>query len=475
MRYRRGHAMCGRLLLVMALLPACCQLACAQALAERQQLRDIFQQLVEIDTTDSAGSCTQAAQAMAARLQAGGYGAPELQLIVPPGGPKKGNLVATLKGDGTRRPLLLLAHLDVVEARRADWARDPFKLIEENGYFYGRGVIDDKAMAAALVSTMLRLKREQLALKRNVILALTCDEELARLDFRGVDYLLKHHRPLIEAELAINEGAYGMLDARGRPVALGVQIGEKTTLSYDLEVLGTGGHSSLPTEDNAIYHLADALSRLAHFEFPWRLLPSTRAYFEQLSQLEPGPLAADMQAILRQPPDTAAAGRLARADPSYNASLRTTCVATQVDAGHAANALPQRAHAVVNCRILPGESLDAVQQTLVRVLDDPKIRIAPIGTAVVAPSPPLNPQLMQAIAAIAADMWPGTTILPTLFVAGSDGRFLNSAGIWTYGVTGMFAGADKGNMHGLDEHLPVQSLYEGQQFLYRLTRKMAAE
>lgn len=457
-------------------LLACCQLAHAQPpQAERQQLRDIFQQLVEIDTTDSAGSCTQAAQAMADRLRAGGYGDHELQLIVPPGGPQKGNLVATLKGDGTRRPLLLLAHLDVVEAKRAEWTRAPFKLVEENGTFYGRGVIDDKAMAAALVATMLRLKRDRATLKRNVVLALTCDEELARLDFRGTVYLLKHHRALIDAELAINEGAYGLLDAQGNHVALGVQIGEKTTLSYDLEVRNPGGHSSLPIDDNAIYQLADGLSRLARFRFPLHLLPSTRAYFEQLSHLERGPLAADMQAILREPPDAAAAERLAQADPNYNASMRTTCVATQVDAGHAANALPQRAHAVVNCRILPGEAPDEVQQTLVRVLNNPKIRMAPIGTAVVAPTPPINPHLMQAIAAIGADMWPGTPVLPTLFVAGSDGRFLNSVGIWTYGVTGMFVAVDKGNMHGLNENLPVTSLYEGQQFLYRLTRTLAAE
>ncbi|MBV6321506.1 M20/M25/M40 family metallo-hydrolase [Duganella sp. HSC-15S17] len=461
--------------LLIAALVACCRLAHAQLPAEHQQMRDIFQQLVEIDTTDSAGSCTDAAQAMALRLKAGGYGASELQLIVPPGGPRKGNLVATLKGDGTRRPLLLLAHLDVVEAKRADWTRDPFKLIEENGTFYGRGVIDDKAMAAALVVTMLRLKREQVPLRRNVILALTCDEELARLDFRGVDYLLKHHRPLIDAELAINEGAYGMLDAHGKRVALGVQIGEKATQSYDLDVVNAGGHSSLPVDDNAIYHLADGLSRLARWQFPLHLLPSTRAYFEQLSQLESGPLAADMQATLRQPPDADAAMRLAQADPNYHAMLRTTCVATQVDAGHAANALPQRAHAVVNCRILPGESQEEVQQTLARVLDNPKIKLTPIGMALVAPTPPINPQLMQAIAAVAAELWPGTPLLPTLFVAGSDGRFLNSAGIWTYGVTGIFVGADRGNMHGLNESVPVKSVYEGQQFLYRLARKLAAE
>lgn len=463
----------GRLLI--AALLACPHWAHAQLPAERQQLRAIFQQLVETDTTDSAGSCTVAAQAMAERLKAGGYGEAEMQLIIPAGGPKKGNLVVTLKGDGTRRPLLLLAHLDVVEARRADWARDPFTLVEENGSFYGRGVIDDKAMAAALVATMLRLKREQAPLKRNVILALTCDEEQSRLDFRGTDYLLKHHRALIDAELAINEGGYGLLDAQGKRVALGVQIGEKATQFYALDVLNAGGHSSLPVADNAIYHLADGLSRLARWQFPLHLLPSTRAYFEQLSQLESGPLAADMRAILRESPDAAAAARLAQADPNYNATLRTTCVATQVDAGHAANALPQRAHAVVNCRILPGESPEAVRQTLMRVVDNPNITITPIGTALVAPTPPLNPQLMQAIAAIGAQMWPHTPVLPTLFVASTDGRFLNSAGIWTYGVTGIFVGADKGNMHGLNEHLPVESLYESGQFLYRLTRTMASD
>ncbi|MES2128298.1 MAG: M20/M25/M40 family metallo-hydrolase [Pseudomonadota bacterium] len=464
-----------QLILLPAAFSAVCQHAHAQTPAERQHVRAIFQELVEIDTTDSAGSCTIAARAMADRLKAGGFDEQQLQLIVPPGGPKKGNLVATLKGDGTRRPLLLLAHLDVVEAKRADWTRDPFKLVEENGSFYGRGVIDDKAMAASLVATMLRLKRERLPLKRNVILALTCDEEQSRLDFRGTDYLLKHHRALIDAELAINEGAYGLLDAQGKRVALGVEMAEKANQSYELETRSAGGHSSLPVDDNAIYHLADGLARLARWQFPLHLLPATRAYFAQLSELDAGPLARDMQAILREPPDAGAAARLARADPNYNASMRTTCVATQVDAGHAANALPQRAHAVVNCRILPGESPAEVLQTLVRVLDNPNIKVTPIGSALVAPAPPANPQLMQAIAAIGADMWPGTPPLSTLFAAASDGRFLNSAGIWTYGVTGIFVGADQGNMHGLNEHMPVESLYEGQQFLYRLARKLASE
>ena len=443
----------------------------AQGLAPtpaQQELRAIYRELVEINTTQSAGSCTTAVTAMAARLKAGGYSDADMQIIVPPGGPTKGNLVARLKGSGASKPLLLLAHVDVVEARRADWVRDPFKLIEENGVFYARGASDDKAMAAVFVQNMMRYKRERLAAKRDIILALTCDEEIIPSQFNGLEYLLKHHRNLIDAELALNEGGGGLLDKSEKPLRHSIQVGERVFQTYQLEVTNPGGHSARAPRDNAIYHLADGLSRLGKFDFPFKLSPTTRLFYERMALVETGQTAADMKAILRDPPDRDALERLYTLSPEHNSTVRTTCVATMVDAGHATNALAQRARATVNCRVLPGESVAAVQETLVRVLADDKIKVTPMGEAVLSPPPPMTPSLMRAVETISADMWPGVPVIPTMSVATTDGRYLNNAGIWTYGVSGMFAGAEGSGIHGLDEHLRVKSLYDGQAFLYRL-------
>lgn len=441
----------------------------------QQQLREIYRELVETNTTDSAGSCTVAVTRMAQRLKAAGYRDEDLHIVVPPGGPAKGNLVARLKGDGSARPLLLLAHVDVVEARREDWVRDPFKLVEEDGVFYARGAADDKAMAAAFVANMIRYKQEQLAPKRDLVLALTCDEELVPSQFDGVEYLLKNHRPLIDAELALNEGGFGLLDKDGKPVRHGIQAGEKVYQSFQLEVTHSGGHSSTPYRDNAIYHLADGLSRLGAFSFPFKLSPVTRAFYERMAKIEKGQVAADMQAILNEPPDQAALDRLYAVHPVHNATVRTTCVATKVDAGHADNALPQRARATVNCRILPGEPIDAVQATLQRVLADDRIKITRIGDGVISPMPPLTPKLMKAVEEISDAMWPGVPVIPTLSTGGTDGRFLNNAGIWTYGVSGMFHGPEGSGAHGLNEHIRVKALYDGQEYLYRLARRLATE
>jgi acetylornithine deacetylase/succinyl-diaminopimelate desuccinylase-like protein len=440
---------------------------------EQKELRSIYQQLVETNTTDSVGSCTAAATAMAGRLKAGGFGAAEMQVIAPAGMPKKGNLIVRLKGSGAKRPLLLLAHIDVVEAKRADWERDPFKLVEENGYFYARGSADDKSMASVFVANMIRYKREKFAPNRDIIMALTCDEEIAPSKSNGVQFLLKEHRDLIDAELALNEGGGGSLDKSGKPVRHGMQAGEKTYQSYQLEVTNKGGHSSVPVKDNAIYHLADGLSRLAKYEFPFRLTDTTRAFFDKVSQIETGQVSADMKAILRETPDTEAMARLAMVSPFYNSSVRTTCVATMINGGHAQNALPQRAGAVVNCRILPGETPDETQKTLARVMADDAIKISQIGEATISPLPPLNPALMAAVEELTANMWPGTPVVPTMAVGGTDGRFLNNAGIWTYGVSGMFSEPEGNNAHGLNERMRVKSLYEGQQFLYQLAKKLA--
>ncbi len=441
----------------------------------QKQMREIYQELVETNTTNSVGSCTVAVQKMAKRLKAGGLKDSEMQIIVPPGGPKKGNLVARLKGDGSKKPLLLLAHVDAVEANREDWTRDPFKLIEEDGMFYARAASDDKAMAAAFVANMIRYKKEKLAQHRDIIMALTCDEELVPSTFDGAEYLVKHHRALIDAEIALNEGGGGLLDRDGNPQRHGIQAGEKVYQSFQLEVTNPGGHSSGPRRDNAIYTLAEGLTRLGQFAFPFKLSPVTRAYYERMSNVEKGQVAADMKAILADPPDQGALDRLYALSPANNATVRTTCVATKVEAGHADNALPQRAKANVNCRILPGEPIEEVEATLNRVVADSKIKITRIGEGVISPMPPLTPALMKAVEEISNDMWPGVPVIPTMSPGGTDGRFLNNAGIWTYGISGMFHGPEGSGAHGLNEHIRVKSLYDGQEYLYRLAKRLATE
>ncbi len=437
-----------------------------------QLLRDVYKELININTTDSVGDNTRAAKAVAARLRAAGYPASDVQLLVPPGAPKKGNVVARLRGKGDRKPLLLLGHLDVVEAKREDWERDPFKLVEENGTFYARGAVDDKAMASALITNMILFKKEGFVPGRDLILALTTDEEKIPSDHNGVEWLLKTHRNLIEAEYAFNEGGGGTINKDGKYISNNIQIGEKVFQTYRLEVTNPGGHSARPSKDNAIYHLAEGLSRLGKFDFPFQPSNVTRRFFQKTSELESGQLAADMKAITQDSPDPQAIARMT-AIPKYVGMLRTTCVATMLDAGHATNALPQRAQAIVNCRVLPEDSVENVQKTLVQVLADDKIKITPIGTPVLSPPPPLNPEIMRVAEETTNAMWPGVPLLPFLGVATYDGRFLNSAGIPTYGLSGMFLDENPG-FHGLNEHIPVKSLYAGQEFLYRVVKALSA-
>jgi len=437
-----------------------------------ERLRAIYRELVEIDTTDSAGSCTEAAEAMAKRLRVAGFPAGDLRVIAPPGAPKKGNLVARLRGTGARKPLLLLAHLDVVEAKREDWKRDPFKLVEEGGYFYARGASDDKAMASAFVENLIRYREENLRPARDIVLALTCDEEIIPSQWNGVQHLLKNHRELIDAEFALNEGGSGVLDKSGKRVRINIQAGEKVFQSYRLEVTNPGGHSAQPRKDNAIYRLSNGLARLGAFDFPFKLSPVTRAFFERMSDIVTGETAADMKGIVRDPPDPAAVARLAQ-NPSYNAQVRTTCVATMVTAGEATNSLPQRAQAVVNCRVLPGESVDAVQDTLARVLADDQIRITSMGEPVLSPPAPLRDEVLGPVSKVVADLWPGVPLVPSMSAGATDSRFLNSAGIPTYGISGMFNDPATSGVHGLNERLPVRSLYEGREFLYRLVKLWA--
>ena len=460
---------CGVLAAALGLSPAPQASAQAPTSAQRD-LREIYKELVEINTTDSAGSCTEAAQALAARLKAAGLPAQDVQVIVPPDGPKKGNLVARYRGTSSKKPVMLLGHLDVVEAKREDWQRDPFRLIEENGYFYARGAADDKAMVAVFAANLIRYRREGYRPERDLIQVATCDEEIIPSKFSGIVYLLKNHRDLIDAEFALNEGGVGLLDKNGKYLRMSVQAGEKVFQTYQLEVTNPGGHSAFPVKDNAITHLAGGLARLGAYDFPFKLSATTRAYFERMSSIETGQTAADMKAILREPPDAEAIARLSAANPLNNSTFRTTCVATMLDAGHATNALPQHARATVNCRILPGESVAEVQQTLARVMADDKIRITPTHEPTLSPPPPLSPEIIGPIERVSAQMWPGVPVVPTLLAGATDGRFTINAGIPTYGVSGMFRDPDGAGVHGLNERIRVRTLYEGHEFLYRLVK-----
>lgn len=431
----------------------------------RRLSREIFKELIEINTTDSVGSTTDAARAMKARLDAAGIPS---EVLAPHA--RKGNLVARLAGSGARKPVLLLAHLDVVEARLEDWTTDPFKFVEKDGYFYGRGTTDDKAMAAILTAVVLRLKKENYKPDRDLILALTADEEGG--NYNGVSFLLQNHRPKIDAAFCINEGGGGVL-RQGRRVANEFQTSEKTYQSFLLEVRNPGGHSSLPTKENAIYRLAEGLVRLSRFDSPFSLNETTRGYFEAMSNIELAEIARDMKAILGPAPAPAAVARLSQV-PYYNAMMRTTCVATRLDAGHADNALPQTARAIYNCRMLPGMKTAEVLATLEKVLNDPQIKISPVQQADPGPSSPLSSEVFAAAKKITEEMWPGVPVVPVMSTGATDGLYLRKTGIPTYGVDGIFGDVDDIRAHGKDERLLVRSFDEGAEFLYRLIKSLTS-
>jgi acetylornithine deacetylase/succinyl-diaminopimelate desuccinylase-like protein len=440
---------------------------------DQLEFRDLYRELIETNTSHSVGSCTLAAQRMAEHLRAAGYPESDLHSFAVAEHPKDGGLVAVLPGkDRAAKAILLLAHLDVVEARREDWTRDPFKLIEEGGYFYGRGTFDDKSMAAVWVDTLVRMRKEGYRPKRTIKMALTCGEE-AGAAFAGAEYLVKHERPLIDAAFALNEFAYGILDAQGHRVVMEIEAGEKTDQDYRLEVVNPGGHSSRPVKDNAIYRLAAGLVRLSGYEFPVQLNDTTRTYFSRMSGIVGGESAAAMRALVNDPADTKAAAILSQ-DPRLNAMLRTTCVATLMDAGHATNALPQRARANVNCRIFPGIGIEEVRATLARVLADPQISVTTVlpSDPVVVP-PPLTPAILGPIEQVTHRLYPGIEVVPVLQAAGTDAIYLAEAGIPTYGISGMFIDPDLSNVHGLNERIRVQSLYDGRDFLYSLVKLYA--
>jgi acetylornithine deacetylase/succinyl-diaminopimelate desuccinylase-like protein len=441
----------------------------AQSGPHETRARDIFKQLVEINTTQSAGNTTQAAEAMAARFKTAGFADSDVRVLGASA--KKGNLVVRYRGTGAKRPMILLAHLDVVEARREDWSFDPFVLTEKDGYFYGRGTVDDKTMAAVFVTNLLRLRSEGFTPARDIILMLTADEEGG--PDNGVRWLLANHRPLIDAEFAINEGGGGMM-RKGRYVTNEVQAAEKVYQDLRLEVRHSGGHSSIPVRENAIYRLAAGLSRLASFEFPPQLNDITRAYFTRAAPAQPdAQTRADMQAVGRKPLDRAAAARLSSQSPYFNALLRTTCVATRLDGGHAPNALPQLAAANVNCRILPGVPVSTVVAQLTKVIADPAIQISLVDEATPSNAAVLRDDVMTATETIVTSMFPGVPVVPVMSTGATDGLFLRNAGIPTFGVDGVFGDVDDVRAHGRDERVGVKQFYEDLEFQYRLITALA--
>ena len=427
----------------------------------QQEARDIFRQLIEINTTDSVGDNTQAAEAIAARFRAAGFPENDIRVLGPV--PRKGNLVVRLHGTGPAKPILFIGHLDVVEARRSDWSFDPFTFREQDGYFYGRGTQDMKGDDAVLISTFLRLKREGFKPARDMILALTSDEEGGNSN--GIDWLVKNHRDLIDAEFCVNSDGGGGDIKNGKLRFMKVQAAEKVFLSFKMEVTNAGGHSSRPTKDNAIYRLADGLSRLAKFDFPVHLFDVTRAYFEKAAPLYEGQLGADMKAIVQNPDNAPVVARLSTL-PLDNALLRTTCVATMLAGGHAENALPQSASAVINCRVLPVDKPDDVESTLKKVLADPQIKVSVMTPAKVSKFVPVNAAVLSAVTAATAKHWPGLPVIPEMATGASDGVYLNVAGIPAYGVSGIFVDEDDVRAHGRDERVLVKSFYDALDFIY---------
>jgi len=453
----------------------------AELTPDQQAFRALYKELVETNTTASSGSCTQAAEQVAARLKAAGYVDSDLTLFSVPDYPKDGGLVAILQGsDKKAKPMLLLAHIDVVEAKREDWVRDPFKLVEEDGKFYGRGTVDDKTQAAIWSDTLIRFKQEGFKPKRTIKMALTCGEESGGARFNGARWLVQNKRELIDAEFALNEGGWGILDSSGKSEQIDLQAGEKTYRDYRLEVVNPGGHSSRPTKDNAIYHLAHALVAVEGHPFPIQFIEGNRAFFGGTAKIEAAKgnkeVAAAMEAMVKNPADLKSAEFVASQNPGWNSMLRTTCVATMLDGGHAPNALPQRAGANINCRIFPGVSGDQVRADLSAAINDPAVKIT--MTSADEPSasaPPLTPKITGPAEKLLAEMWPGVPVVPMLQPGGTDGRYLIVAGIPTYGIDASFLDSSLDHIHGLNEYQGVESLYKDRDFLYRLVKVYADE
>lgn len=443
-----------------------------------EEARAIFKQLIEINTTESSGNVTKAAEEMATRLREAGF--PDKDVIVAGPDERKKNLVVRFRGTGQRPPILFIGHLDVVEARREDWSMDPFQFIEQDGNFYGRGTRDMKAGDAILVMSFLRLKREGYRPDRDLIVALTADEEAG--DSNGVDWLLKEHKDWIDAEYCINLDGGEFERLKGERVLAGLQASEKVYADYQFETTNPGGHSSVPGPDNAIYELAAALARLQNFSFPIKINEITRGYFSQSAGFTSGPIAADLRGAAQEPPSPSAIQHLS-AIPYYNALLRTTCVATMLSGGHAPNALPQSARATVNCRIFPGEDPEEIRKTLQRVVSDPNVKVTPIAekTAdgklipiVAVPPSALLPELTNALERTLSTMWSGMQVVPTMSTGATDGKYLRIAGIPTFGIACMFFDMEDDRSHGKDERVGVQDFYDGVEFGYRFMKSLSS-
>jgi len=450
-------------------------LAQAALTPDQQRFRDTYRELVETNTSLSVGSCTEAAARMGARLKAAGFADADITYYSVPEHPKDGGLVAILPGTSkTARPILLLGHLDVVEAKRADWVRDPFKLIEENGTFYGRGTSDMKSIDATWVDTMVRFKEGHYAPKRTVKLALTCGEETINA-FNGAQWLALNRRQLIDAEFALNEGGGGRVDAGGKILSQGVQVGEKVVQQFRMETTNPGGHSSIPIRDNAIYQLAQALLKVRDYEFPVQMSDTTRAFFAKAGAARADAQGQAMVAIAKNPNDKAAEAELNK-DRGFHSMLRTTCVATLLDGGHAENALPQRAGANINCRMFPGDTMEAVKARLDAAIGDPGVKLLPLqpirGKAT---PPPLDAKVIGPMEKLAAKYFPGAPLTPTMSTGASDAIYLTPVGIPTYGVPGFWSGPEGSGAHGLNEHMSAKSLFTGRDYLYDLVKAYADE
>jgi len=433
---------------------------------EQALARAIYKEFIEINSGFTTGSTTPVAQAAAGRLKAAGF--PDADVHMDGPNPRKQNLVVRYHGTGARRPILLLAHTDVVEAKREDWSMDPFQFIEKDGYFYGRGTGDDKAQAAVWIANLIQYKAEGYKPDRDIIVALTADEEGGG-PFNGVDWLLKNHRDWIDAEYSLNEGGWGE-SMDGKRISNDLQVSEKWVLNLRLEVRNKGGHSSLPVDDNAIYHLAGALDRISRFKFPLKTNDVTAAYFKQIAKTESGPMRTDLEQVAAGSPD--AMQRVAKGSVSWNATLRTTCIATMLEGGHALNALPQLAAATVNCRVLPEDKLDYVRDAIRGAVADTQVVVTVMGEPAAGPASPLRADVMQAVTASTDQMWPGVITLPMMVMGATDGRSLRINGIPTYGIQGFFFDRDDIRFHGRDERMRVRSFFEGQAFLYDLVKRL---
>jgi acetylornithine deacetylase/succinyl-diaminopimelate desuccinylase-like protein len=440
---------------------------------DQAAFRALYQELIETNTTLSSGSCTLAAQKLEKHLRAAGFPASDVSVFFTPEKPKEGGLTAILRGTSTTaRPMLLMGHLDVVEARRADWTRDPFKLVEENGYFFARGSSDMKPIVATWVDALMRFKREGYRPKRSIKLALTCGEETTYA-FNGMQWLTKNRPEALSAAFALNEGGNGLTDGKGKVMIQTMQVGEKAVQNFRLETVNAGGHSSVPIRDNAIYQRSEALVKLRDYQFPLKMTPTTRAYYAMTGTAMGGETGRAMVALSKNPGDKAAEAIVSK-DRTYNSMLRTTCVATLLDGGHANNALPQRAGANVNCRIYPGETVDATLATLRRVIGDAgvKITVTPPLRPLAVP-PPLDPKIMGPAEKLVAKYFPGVPLVPKMFAATTDGVFVSAAGIPVYGVPGGWLDPDNNGTHGLNERRSVRSVYVGRDFLTELVKAYA--